>query len=117
MMAYIFGPCGKEKVYYDIGFGVERRRGITPIGKVVVRVDGQWVEAQFAGGVMKLGASPVTKPPSPEPDGTARRAAAYFSRMRVPLIFWLLRALRKFGTRRSISSKYEDRAGVFCWAL
>jgi len=38
MMAYIFGPCGKEKVYYDIGFHVESRRGITPIGKLVVRV-------------------------------------------------------------------------------
>ena len=41
----------------------------------------------------------------------------YFSRTRVPRIFWLLSALRKFGTRRSISSKYDDRAGVFCCAL
>jgi hypothetical protein len=40
----------------DIGFRVESRRGNTPIGKLVVRVDGQWVEAQFAGGVMKIGA-------------------------------------------------------------
>ena len=54
---------------------------------------------------------------------TRRRLAApltcsvYFSRTRVPLIFWLLSALRKFGTSRSISSKYEDSAGVFCWAL
>jgi hypothetical protein len=30
---------------------------------------------------------------------------AYFSRTREPLIFWLLSALRKLGTRRSISSK------------
>ncbi|MEP7307190.1 MAG: hypothetical protein ABJA98_16885 [Acidobacteriota bacterium] len=36
----------------DIGFRVESRRGNTPIGKLVVRIDGQWVEAQFAGGVM-----------------------------------------------------------------
>jgi hypothetical protein len=42
---------------------------------------------------------------------------AHFSRTRVPLIFWLLSAVRKFGTRRSISSKYEDKAGVFCCAL
>ena len=34
----------------------------------------------------------------------------------MPLIFWLLSALRKLGTRRSISSKYEDSAGVFCCA-
>jgi hypothetical protein len=40
----------------DIGFRVESRRGSTPIGRLVVRVDGQWVEAQFAGGVMKIGA-------------------------------------------------------------
>ena len=29
----------------------------------------------------------------------------YWSRMRVPLIFWLLRVLRKLGISRSISSK------------
>src|SRR5262249_8596372 len=41
----------------------------------------------------------------------------YLSRTRVPRIFWLLSALRKFGTSRSISSKYDDNAGVFCCAL
>ena len=41
----------------------------------------------------------------------------HFSRTRVPRIFWLLSALRKFGTRRSISSKYDDSAGVFVCAL
>src|SRR5437867_12833656 len=41
----------------------------------------------------------------------------YFSRTRVPRIFWLLSALRKLGTSRSMSSKYEDSAGVFCCAL
>jgi hypothetical protein len=35
----------------DIGFRVERRNGETPIGTLVVRVDGKWVAAQFAGGV------------------------------------------------------------------
>ena len=32
----------------------------------------------------------------------------------MPRIFWLLSALRKFGTSRSINSKYDDSAGVFC---
>jgi len=41
----------------------------------------------------------------------------YFMRIREPLIFWLLRVLRKLGTRRSISSKYEERAGVACCGL
>jgi hypothetical protein len=40
----------------DIGFRVDSHRGSVPIGKLVVRVDGQWVEAQFSGGVMKIGA-------------------------------------------------------------
>ena len=44
-------------------------------------------------------------------------AVDYLSRTRVPLIFWLLSALRKLGTRRSISSKYDESAGVFCCAL
>ena len=48
---------------------------------------------------------------------TAGLTAAYFSRTRVPRIFWLLSALRKLGTSRSISSKYDDSAGVFCCAL
>jgi len=30
----------------------------------------------------------------------------------VPLIFWLLSVLRKLGMRRSISSKYDESAGV-----
>jgi hypothetical protein len=41
----------------------------------------------------------------------------YFKRTRVPLIFWLLSALRKSGTMRSINSKYDDSAGVFVCAL
>ena len=38
----------------------------------------------------------------------------YFSSTRVPLIFWVLSVLRNLGTMRSISSKYDDSAGVFC---
>src|SRR6476620_1156741 len=41
----------------------------------------------------------------------------YFMRIREPLIFWLLRVLRKLGTSRSMSSKYEDSAGVACCGL
>jgi len=38
----------------DIGFRVEGRRGNVPIGRLVVRVDGQWVEPESTGGVFKL---------------------------------------------------------------
>ena len=41
----------------------------------------------------------------------------YLSRTRVPLIFWLLSSPRKSGTMRSISSKYDERAGVVCCEL
>ena len=36
----------------DIGFRIEGRRGETPVGRFVVRINGQWVEAN-AGGEMK----------------------------------------------------------------
>ena len=36
---------------------------------------------------------------------------------RVPLIFWVLSALRKFGINLSMISKYDERAGIFCCAL
>ena len=49
-----------------------------------------------------------------QPDPPSRR---YFSRTRVPRIFWALSVFRKLGTSRSISSKYEESAGVFCAAL
>ena len=38
----------------DIGFRVQSRNGETPIGILVVRVDGKWVPAQFASGVKPL---------------------------------------------------------------
>ncbi len=38
----------------DVGFRIERvERGI-PVGKLVVKVDGKWVDAQFAGGAVRL---------------------------------------------------------------
>ena len=39
----------------DLGFQIESQRGSTAIGKLVVRVDGKWVEAQFSAGVNRLG--------------------------------------------------------------
>ena len=38
----------------DVGFRVEGLRGSTPVGKIVVRVNGQWIEAESA--------SPATRP-------------------------------------------------------
>jgi hypothetical protein len=39
----------------DVGFRVEARRGSTPIGHLVVRIDGQWRDADFPSGPSKLG--------------------------------------------------------------
>lgn len=39
----------------DLGFRVEGQRGDAVTGRLVVRINGQWVEAQSASGVMKLG--------------------------------------------------------------
>ena len=40
----------------DLGFRVERQeRDGKAIGRLVVRIDGQWVEAGFAVGVAKVG--------------------------------------------------------------
>ena len=33
----------------DLGFRVEGLRGDKPVGTIVVRVDGQWVEAELGG--------------------------------------------------------------------
>jgi hypothetical protein len=35
----------------DIGFRVESHSGSRPAGRLVVRINGQWVEAEFAAGV------------------------------------------------------------------
>ena len=40
----------------DIGFRVTQRRGETPVGELVVRINGEWKPAQFA-----LGIRPLTK--------------------------------------------------------
>ena len=40
----------------DLGFRVERQGSVgSPIGRLVVRMNGKWVEAGFAVGVAKVG--------------------------------------------------------------
>ena len=33
----------------DVGFRIEGRQGSTPVGHIVVRIDGKWVEAAVGG--------------------------------------------------------------------
>jgi hypothetical protein len=40
----------------DVGFRMTARKGSTPVGQLVVRVDGEWREVEFAYGV-----KPVTR--------------------------------------------------------
>jgi len=42
---------------WQYGFQVESQRGGIPVGRLVVRVDGRWVEAVFAAGVRRLGSN------------------------------------------------------------
>jgi hypothetical protein len=38
----------------DLGFRVEGRKGNTPVGALVVRINGQWVDAEFGVGIKRL---------------------------------------------------------------
>jgi len=38
----------------DLGFRVDARKGNTPIGRFVVRVDGQWVEIEESASIRRL---------------------------------------------------------------
>jgi hypothetical protein len=38
----------------DVGFRIEAQRGNTVIGRVVVRVNGEWVDTESAGGPFRL---------------------------------------------------------------
>lgn len=38
----------------DLGFRVDGRKGNTAVGMLMVRINGQWVEVQFGGGVKPL---------------------------------------------------------------
>jgi hypothetical protein len=39
----------------DVGFRIEAQRGNTAIGRIVIRVNGEWVETEAAGGSFRLG--------------------------------------------------------------
>jgi hypothetical protein len=38
----------------DLGFRVDGRKGNTPIGRFVVRIDGQWVEIEESASIRRL---------------------------------------------------------------
>lgn len=38
----------------DVGFRVEAEQGGVAVGRLVVRIDGKWVEAELRGGVRRL---------------------------------------------------------------
>jgi hypothetical protein len=38
----------------DLGFRVDGHKGNTPLGRFVVRIDGQWVEIEEAAGVRRV---------------------------------------------------------------
>ena len=38
----------------DLGFRVDGHKGKTPLGRFVVRIDGQWVEIEESAGVRRL---------------------------------------------------------------
>ena len=39
----------------DLGFRIERQERGVPVGRLVVRINGQWVEAGFAPGISRVG--------------------------------------------------------------
>ena len=61
MLAVVAGTLASAQVFQtvpveprilsgpDLGFRVVGMRGNTPVGDVVIRVDGQWIAADFAG--------------------------------------------------------------------
>jgi hypothetical protein len=55
--AWAPAPQGEPKVISggDIGFRVDRQERGVPMGRLVVRVNGQWVEAGFAPGISRVG--------------------------------------------------------------
>ena len=87
------------------------------------------VEADLSASAKAMADPPRTDRGAVRPTSTAlsRRGAtrpcakagrsAYCRRTRVPLIFWLLSVLRKLGISLSISSKYDESAGVLWFAL
>ena len=38
----------------DLGFRIEGTKGDTPVGTLVIRINGEWVEPDFGSGVQRL---------------------------------------------------------------
>lgn len=38
----------------DVGFRMTARKGSTPVGQLVVRIDGQWQEVEFSYGIKSV---------------------------------------------------------------
>jgi hypothetical protein len=87
-----------------MGYGRRPSSAVTPVGEEPsLRKPAETAENELGFCVFAFGGEELYTP--------------YFSRTRVPLIFWLLSVLRKLGMIWSINSKYEDSAGVFCCGL
>ena len=48
------GPAPTIVSGNDLGFRIDSRKGSTPVGTLVIRVNGQWVEPDFAVGMKRL---------------------------------------------------------------
>jgi hypothetical protein len=48
----------------DLGFRIDGQRGQTPVGRIVVRIDGQWVEAELSRVGKPLIAVPLSEQPA-----------------------------------------------------
>jgi hypothetical protein len=51
----------------DVGFRIEGQRGLMPVGKIVVRIEGQWVDAALSQLGTPLIAVPLTEQPDISP--------------------------------------------------
>jgi hypothetical protein len=38
----------------DLGFRIDSRKGNTPVGRLVIRINGQWVEVEESAGLKRL---------------------------------------------------------------
>jgi hypothetical protein len=49
-----YEPSAKFISGSDLGFQIDQRKGNAPVGTLVVRVNGQWVEAEFSVGIKRI---------------------------------------------------------------
>jgi hypothetical protein len=48
------GPAPTVVSGNDLGFRIDSRKGNTPVGTLVIRVNGKWVEPDFSVGMKRL---------------------------------------------------------------